>query len=43
MYRKRAIITCVLYIHYPIFIVHFFVFKEVFFSIRERFVIKSGL
>ena len=29
MYRKRAIITCVLYIHYPIFIVHFFQYSRV--------------
>ena len=30
IYRMRAIITCGLYIFYPIFEVHYFVFKEVF-------------
>ena len=49
-YRMCAIITRGLYIYYPIFEVHFFVFNEVFFrknsvlvSIQDRFVIKSGL
>ena len=51
IYRTRAIITRGLYIFYPIFEDHFFVFKEVFqkilplcmVSIQERFLIKSGL
>ena len=51
-YRTRAIISRGLYIYYPIFEVHFFVFKEFFFqkilffcmfSVQERFLIKSGL
>ena len=51
-YCKRTIITRGLYIYYPIFEVHFFVFKEFFFhkilflgivSIQARFQIKSGL
>ena len=39
MYRTRAIITRDLYIFYPIFEVHFFVFKEVF---SENFVLMYG-
>ena len=50
-YRMRSIWTRGLYIYYPIFEDHFFVFKEVlsknsvliYVSIQERFVIKSGL
>jgi hypothetical protein len=48
-YRTRAIITRGLYIHYPIFELHFFV-SMTFFSensilerIQEQFLIKSGL
>ena len=46
-YRTRAIITRGLYIFYPIFEDHFYVFKKILTlcmaSIQERFVIKSGL
>ena len=50
-YRTGAIITRGLYISYPIFEVHFFIFKEVFgensvlcmASIQKHFLIKSGL
>ena len=48
-YRTPAIITCDLYIFYPIFGDRFFVFKEVFFRKfytyvwLEQFVIKSSL
>ena len=40
IYRTRAIISHVLYIFYPIFQDHFFVFKEVF---SENFVLMFGL
>ena len=51
IYCTRTIITRGLYIFYPIFEDHFFVFKEFFHkiislcmvSIQERFLIKSGL
>ena len=51
IYCTHAIITRSLYIFYPIFVDHFFVFKEIFKkilslcmdSIQERFLIKSGL
>ena len=44
-YRTRAIISCGLYIFYPISKDHFFVFKEVFqnLCVQERLPIKSGL
>ena len=46
IYRTRAIISHVLYIFYPIFQDHFFVFKEVFFRKFYSYVwliFKSGL
>ena len=49
IYGKRVIITCDLYIFYPIFGDRFFVFKEIFFRKfytyvwLEQFVIKSRL
>ena len=49
-YHTCAIITCGLYVFYPIFEVNFFVFKDSFLensvlmvSIQERFLIKSRL